>query len=169
MIRRRVLRRLWDYGLKWWCVQVMSRISKSVFSLNGRVFIERITGETVNISEYVDISFHDWVHFVEGDQLEAPQVGRWLGIVTNHGGAMTYYVLKANGQVLPHTSVSRVTNLEQQTTEVKDLMTQFLELRFRIAFLYVVRFPCFDESRQRHHGETQASREATSLYSSAVH
>ena len=47
--------------------------------------------------------------------------------------------------------------------------TQFLELRFRIAFLYVVRFPCFDESRQRHHGETQASREATSLYSSAVH
>jgi hypothetical protein len=33
---------------------------------------------------------------------------------------------------------------------------QFLELRLRIAFLYVVRFPCFDERRQRHHGEIHA-------------
>ena len=38
---------------------------------------------------------------------------------------MTYYVLKANGQVLPRTSVQRVTNLEQQTEEVKDSMAAF--------------------------------------------
>jgi hypothetical protein len=100
MIRQRVPRRLWDYGLKW-CAQVMSQTSNSVFSLNGRVPIERVTGETVDISEYVDMSFYDWVHFIESDQLEAPQIGRWLGIATNHGGSMTYYVLKANGQVLP--------------------------------------------------------------------
>jgi hypothetical protein len=96
-----------------------------VFSLNGRVPIERVTGETVDISEYIDMSFYDWVHFVEGERLEAPQIGRWLGIATNHGGYMIYYVLKANGQVLPRTTVSRVTNLEQQTTEVEDSMAEF--------------------------------------------
>jgi hypothetical protein len=35
------------------------------------------------------------------------------------------YVLKANGRVLPRTTVQRVTNLEQQTTEVKDSMAEF--------------------------------------------
>ena len=71
------------------------------------------------------MSFYDWVHIIEGDRLEAPTIGRWLGIATNHGGAMTYYVLKANGQVLPRTTVQGVTNLEQQTTEVKDSITEF--------------------------------------------
>ena len=96
-----------------------------VFSLNGRVPIERVTGETVDILEYIDMLFYDWVHFVESDRLEAPQIGRWLSIANHHGGAMTYYVLKANGPVLPRTTVQRVTNLEQQTTEVKDLMAEF--------------------------------------------
>ena len=66
MIRQRVPRRFWDYSLKW-CAQVMSRTSNSVFSLNGRVPIERVTGETVDVSEYIDMSFYDWVHFIEGE------------------------------------------------------------------------------------------------------
>jgi hypothetical protein len=96
-----------------------------VFSLNGRVPIEHVTGESVNISEYVDMSFYDWAHFVEDERLKAPAIGRWLGIATNHGGAMTYWILKANGQVLARSTVSRVSNLEQQTTEVKDSMAEF--------------------------------------------
>lgn len=126
MIRRRVPRRLWDYGLKW-CAQVMSRTSNSVFSLNGRVPIEYVTGETVDISEYLDMSFYDWVHYIEGEKLEAPSIGRWLGVATHVGGCMTYYVLKSNGQVLARSSVSRVTNLEQQTDEVKTSMAAFTE------------------------------------------
>jgi hypothetical protein len=124
MIRRRVPRRLWDYGLKW-CAQVMSRTSNSVFSLNGRVPIEHVTGQTVDISEYLDMSFYDWVHFIEGDRLEAAQIGRWLGVASHIGGSMTYYVLKSNGQVIARSSVSKVTNLEQQTTEVKESMARF--------------------------------------------
>jgi hypothetical protein len=44
MIRRRVPRILWNYGLKL-CAQVMSQTSNYVFSLNGRVPIEHVTGE----------------------------------------------------------------------------------------------------------------------------
>jgi len=97
-----------------------------VFSLNGPVLIEHVTGESVDISEYIDMSFYDWVHFVEGKRLEAPAIGRWLGIASHVGGCMTYYILKANGQVLARSTVSRVTNLKQQTKEeVKDLMAEF--------------------------------------------
>ena len=96
-----------------------------MFSLNGRVPIEHITGESVDISEYIDMSFYDWVHFVEGERLEAPAIGRWLGVASHVGGCMTYWILKANGQGLARSTVSRVTNLEQQTTEVKDSMAEF--------------------------------------------
>jgi hypothetical protein len=78
----------------------MSQTSNSVFSLNERVPIEYITGESVDISEYIGMSFYDWVHFVEGERLEAPAIGRWLGIASHVGGCMTYWILKANGQVL---------------------------------------------------------------------
>jgi hypothetical protein len=96
-----------------------------VFSLNGRVPIEHATGESVDTSEYIDISFYDWVHFVEGERLEAPAIGRWLGVASHVGGCMTYWILKANGQGLARSTVSRVTNLEQHTTEVKDSMAEF--------------------------------------------
>ena len=81
---------------------------------------QHITGESVDISEYIDMSFYgDWVHFIESERLEAPSIDRWLGIASHVGGCMIYYILKANGQVLARSSVSRVTNLKQQTTEVK--------------------------------------------------
>ena len=85
-----------------------------------------VTGESIDISEYIDISlFYDLVHFIEGERLEAPSIGRWLGIASHIGGCMTYYILKANGQMLARSSMRRVTNLEQQTTEVKESMAEF--------------------------------------------
>ena len=38
---------------------------------------------------------------------------------------MCYHVLSSKGTVLPRSTVQRVTNLELQTTKVKDLFTQF--------------------------------------------
>ena len=38
---------------------------------------------------------------------------------------MCYHILSSNGTVLPRSTVQRVTNLELQTTQVKDLFTKF--------------------------------------------
>jgi hypothetical protein len=65
-------------------------------SLSTDQLIEHVTGESVDISEYIDMSFYDWVHFVEGKRLEAPAIGRWLGIASHVGGCMIYYILKVN-------------------------------------------------------------------------
>ena len=52
------------------------------------------------------MSVYNWVHFIEGEKLEAPSIGRWLGIASYVGGCMTYCILKANGQVLAGSSMS---------------------------------------------------------------
>ena len=53
MMKRRVPKRLWDYGIVWVC-ETMSLTANSSFALEGRTPIEQITGETPDISEYLD-------------------------------------------------------------------------------------------------------------------
>lgn len=56
MIRKRVPRKLWDYGMRWVC-ETMQRTSTQAGGLNGCTPIEMVTGETVDISEYLDFGF----------------------------------------------------------------------------------------------------------------
>ena len=57
MIRKRVPRKLWDYGVRW-TTQVMQRASTQAGGLRGVCPLESITGETVDISEYLDFGYH---------------------------------------------------------------------------------------------------------------
>ena len=54
--------RLWDFGVEYVCeigniTSNLSRYSK------GRTPLEIITGETPDISEYLDFAFYDWVYY----------------------------------------------------------------------------------------------------------
>ena len=48
MVRKRVPRILWDYGLIF-CSEIMSLTHSSTGSLSGNIPLERVTGETYNI------------------------------------------------------------------------------------------------------------------------
>ena len=56
MVRRRVPRPLWDYGVIW-CSEIMSLTHSSAGPLDSGIPRERITGETEDISEYLDFGF----------------------------------------------------------------------------------------------------------------
>ena len=58
MIKKKVPRRLWDFGLVWVCETGNFIVSSSRYA-DGRTGIEIITGETPDISEYVDFGFYD--------------------------------------------------------------------------------------------------------------
>ena len=64
MVNSKVPRRLWDYGLCWVC-DIQNRTSNSAMDLGGRCPLEKVTGESVDISEYLDFSFYDWVWYKE--------------------------------------------------------------------------------------------------------
>ena len=52
--------RLWDFGITYVCNIRNLTVNASRYS-NGRTPLEVITGETPDISEYLDFSFYDWV------------------------------------------------------------------------------------------------------------
>jgi Reverse transcriptase (RNA-dependent DNA polymerase) len=118
MIRKSVPHRLWDYGLQWVC-DIQNRTSNTARGLEGRCPLERVTGETVDISEYLDFGFYDWVWFRENAGLGETKLGRWLGVSHRVGSMMSFWVISSTGKVLSRTTVQRVTNLELQLEENK--------------------------------------------------
>ena len=78
------------------------------FGLNGRTPMEVLTGETPDISEFVDYSWYDWVAYFDPDigtldQDESPQkekLGRWLGPSHRVGQAMCFYFLTETGKII---------------------------------------------------------------------
>jgi hypothetical protein len=124
MIRKRVPQKLWDYGIRW-TTQVMQRTSTQAGGLQGACPLEEVTGETANISEYLDFGFYDHVSFKEYAGLGVTSIGRWLGVSHRVGGLMSYWVLTIRGTVISRTTVQRVTNLEKETDEVKSAVIEF--------------------------------------------
>jgi len=118
MTKRRVPARLWDYGIVWVC-EVMSLTANSVFSLEGRAPIEQITGETPDISEYLDFSFYDWLWYKDNAGVGDNKCGRWLGVSHRVGNLMSYWILTISGRVISRTTVQRITNLELSTDDLK--------------------------------------------------
>ena len=124
MLQQKTPRRLWDYGLRWVC-EIMQRTASWSGSLGGRTPLEMVTGETPDISEYLDFTFYDWCWYHENAGLGELKLGRWLGVSHRVGSAMSYWILTDNCEIMSRVSVSRVTNLEQQTDKVKQRQEEF--------------------------------------------
>ena len=71
--------RLWDYGIDYVCETANLTVNSSRYS-DGKTPLEIITGETPDLSEYLDFGFYDWVTYQNNDGLGVPEVGRWLGV-----------------------------------------------------------------------------------------
>ena len=105
--------------------EIQNRTSNTARGLDGRCPLEKITGESVDITEYLDFGFYDWIWFKDNAGLGETKLGRWLGVSHRVGTLMSFWILTADGQVMSRTTVQRVTNLEQQTTEVKSQRHDF--------------------------------------------
>ena len=77
MQKMRVPQRLWDFGLVWICETGNFIVSSSRYA-NGRSALEIITGETPDITEYLDFSFYGWCMHRTNAGLGESFIGRWL-------------------------------------------------------------------------------------------
>ena len=116
--------RLWDYGISYVCETANMTVNSSRYS-NGRTPIECITGETPDLSEYLDFGFYDWVTYRTNAGLGKPELGRWLGVSHRVGQLMSYWILAASGITISCTTVQRVTHLEKKTEEYTKNMNEF--------------------------------------------
>jgi hypothetical protein len=124
MIRKRVPVRLWDYGVRWTC-EIMQRTSTEAGGLRGTCPLEEVTGETIDISEYLDFGFYDHVSYKGNAGLGMTEIGRWLGISHRVGSLMSYWILTKKGTVISRTTVQNITALEKQTDEFKQAIEEF--------------------------------------------
>ena len=105
MLKKKVPKWLWDYGIKWVC-EVMQHTASTSGDLSGRTTLEQLTGETPEISEYLDFTFYDWCWYNDNAGLGETKLGRWLGVSHRVGSLMSYWVLTQKGNVISHTTVS---------------------------------------------------------------
>ena len=124
MMKKKVPKRIWDYGMIWVTETGNLSVSSSRYA-NGRTPIEYITGETPDISEYLDFGFYDWVVYRANAGLGELSIGRWLGVSHKVGQLMSYWILTIAGRVISATTVQRLTYNEQGTDEWKDRMAEF--------------------------------------------
>ena len=99
----RVPKRLWCYALQY-DARILSMTARGRDGIPG---LERVTGDTCDITEWLDFSFYDRVWF-ENNPEEGFKIGRWLGVSHRVGSALCYYVLAANGFVLSRTTVQHI-------------------------------------------------------------
>ena len=125
MVKKKVPRRLWDYGLVYEA-EIMSRVSRGP---DGRTGIEEITGDTPDISEWLDFDFYDLVWYWDAPHLalteENPKMGRWLGVSHRVGSDMCYWIINEKGNVLARTTVQHVPELDLRTDQVKQRAEKF--------------------------------------------
>ena len=81
----------------------------------GQTPLELITGETSNISEYLDFGWYDIVWYKEDSGLGETKLGRFLGPSQKVGSLMSYWVFPNSGIPISITTVQRVTHLKTQT------------------------------------------------------
>ena len=99
IVRRRVPKQLWDYGVVW-CSEIMSLTHSAAGRINGCIPLENFTGETPDITEYLDFGFYDHVWYKDNAGLGKTMPGRWLGVSHRTRRLMCYNILKVSFQGL---------------------------------------------------------------------
>ena len=97
----------------------MSLTANSSFQLEGRTPLEQVTGETLEISEYLDFNFYNWVWYRDNAGVGDNMFGRWLGVSHRIDKPNVILDTDIKWRVISRTTVQCITNLELGTHEVK--------------------------------------------------
>ncbi|KAI2489216.1 Reverse transcriptase (RNA-dependent DNA polymerase) [Fragilaria crotonensis] len=127
MLKKRIPKRLWDYGLTYEA-GIMNRIPRGSQLRTG---LEAVTGQTPDISEWLDFEFYDrvWVYDHSKIQLDGTgrRLGRWLGVAHRVGSDLCYWILVASGNVIARTTVQHVAREDILNEETKKQIAMFDE------------------------------------------
>ena len=58
MVKNKVLKILWDYGVLW-CTDIINHTANTVKVLHDRTPLEQVSGETPDVSEFLDFQFYN--------------------------------------------------------------------------------------------------------------
>ena len=88
----------------------MQLTASTAGKLQGRTPLELLTGETPDISEYLDFGWYDRVWYKEDAGLRETKLGRFLGPLHKVGSLTSYWVLPKSCIPISRTTVQCVTH-----------------------------------------------------------
>ena len=102
MVKMKAPAKLWDHSLELHGL-IRSHTATNHFDLQGQVPETILSGQTADISPFVEFGFYDWIKWWDANSAypePKERLGRWLGPAIDVGPALTAKVLKSNGQVI---------------------------------------------------------------------
>jgi hypothetical protein len=117
--------RLWDYGLVY-IAEIQSILARGRDRRRG---IERISGDTIDISDWLDFDFYDIAWYWDQKKMDMndkqARICRWLGIAHRVGSDMTYWILTETGNVTARSTVQHLTVTNLATAAVQTCVDTF--------------------------------------------
>ena len=119
--------KLWDR-----CLElegyIRSNTALDINELEGQVPETILSGQTADISPYVEHGFYDWVKYYDvpaGFPQSKEVYGRWLGPAIDVGPAMTAKILKKNGHEIYTSTCRAITEDEWANSDQKKERDEF--------------------------------------------
>ena len=120
MMKKKVPKRLWDFGL----VYESELLSRMARGNDRRTGYEEVTGQTPDISKWLDFEFYDLVWWLDRPMKpnfmdNTHQLACWLGILHRVGLDLSYWLITESGKIISKTSVEHVTHDDYLQTDKK--------------------------------------------------
>ena len=112
--------------MRCFCAMLMSFIPQGP---SGRTGYEMVTGQTPDISEFLDFDFYDLVWYHVDQHASTGQqnrkLARWVGIAHKIGSALCYWLIPVSGKPVAKTTVQHVTSEDLRNPEIKAQVDEF--------------------------------------------
>jgi hypothetical protein len=99
-------------------------MATGLYDLGGRTPYEFVMQYTPDISKYVVFKWYQWAYYWDQDSKEK-RLCRWLGVASEVGQAMCYYVLTETGKPIARSTVIPIPDIDLNQSELKSCMEKF--------------------------------------------
>ncbi len=120
--------KLWDFCCQY-AVDLRNRLARPLPQLHGRTPYEILTGNTPDISEFLEFSWYQPIWYYEPSAFPNQErlLARWIGIAHRVGQAMCYWILPHTGIPIARTTIQAITPEELQTLEIQQQLEKYDE------------------------------------------
>jgi hypothetical protein len=121
----------WCYAIEW-VARILSLTAQNLPALKSRTPEEAMVGHTPDISEFAHYTWFEWVWYQDVTAYSETSIslGRWIGIASDVGQPMTFWILTQNCTIIARSSVKSLQDFETRDPVVISQQETFMQSIF---------------------------------------
>ena len=129
MSRTQTPHKLWDFCCTY-TTELRNRLARPLPQLHGRTPYEIISGNTPDISEFLEYEWYQPVWYYEPSTFpeQEKHLARWIGIAHRVGQAMCYWLLPKSGIPIARTTIQAISEMELSQDNIKEQLKDYDEV-----------------------------------------